>query len=694
VSEMRQKMQLEVAVADIYKHGSIAAILVHTLQGQGRARHRATAEAVVLAEIGELKERILAALPLAEQPNVEDIFPMSDIEKGMVYESLVQDGRGIYHDQLVHQRAYPGFDNGRLRRALALLVEKHAILRTSFHLGTLEADVQMVHRTVPVDLPFEDLAHLAPKAQEATVQAYISAEHQRPFEVATAPLWRMKAFGLGADEVVIVFQFHHAILDGWSHASFVTELNNLYLQLGDDPTYQPSPLKSSYKDFIIQHEADKRDEDVRAYWAQELAGYKRLDLFTEEQQAFTSHTHIVEPVYERQLEKLAAELHTSVKAISLTAYLYLLRLLNYEADVVAGLVTNTRPGCEDGDKVLGCFLNTIPLRMVLDDESSATQLIGQVQRKLVALKENERLSLLEIAGLHNVQLRAGNPFFDTFFNYIDFHTYADLQEAGTVAQEAAIQGHTHTNILLDVSVNRTGGMYAVSFTLSRKTRSGHTVADLSQLYFRILDSFLQRPHQGLRHAEYLGAEEKQHLLHTYNETAAPYPAAGTVVELFAAQVHRQPHRTALVFGGHTMSYQALHTASNQLAHFLQAHYAVRPDDLIGLKLERSDKLLVALLGVLKAGAAYVPIDPDYPQERIDYIIEDSQCKVLIDEAFLRTFSLEIDQWSAHDLAPASTSQHLAYVIYGQAQGLWYYAPQLAQLRGLGQSALFRPGQPG
>jgi tyrocidine synthetase-3 len=663
VSEARRHMSLDIAVADIYKYGTIENILVHTLQDQERTSRRAAAEAQVAAEINGLKERVLAASPAAERENIEDVFPMSDIEKGMVYESLVQVGAGIYHDQLLHQRAYPGFDLGRFRQALRLLVSKHAILRTSFHLGEFESEVQLVHTAVAVDVPFQDLSSLSLQEQEDLVKAFLVAEHQQPFEVTNAPLWRMNAFGLGADEVLFVLQFHHAIMDGWSHASFVTELNNLYLTLGQNPAYKPGALKSSYRDFVIQHETDRKDHAVRAYWQQELEGYKRLDLFTEEPVAFASYTRAVEPDYQKKIEKLATELHTSVKTVSLTAYLYLLRLLTYEGDVVAGIVTNTRPGCEDSDKVLGCFLNTVPLRLLIDEELNPGALITSVHEKLIKLKENERLSLLEISRLHDVQQQAGNPFFDTFFNYIDFHAYESLQEGEPVAPEANVRGNTRTNIHLDASVEMTGGRYSASFTLGRKMKSGHTAADLGQLYFNILDYFLQHTRQPLRHGEYLAQQEKRQLLHDYNETSAPYARNSTITELLAAQAQQSPDRTAVVFGDTAVSYQRLHESSNQLARFLQERYAIQPDELIGLKLERSDKLIMALLGILKSGAAYVPIDPDYPQERIDYIVADSACRLIIDEAVLHSFSLEMSLFATDDLPLASAAHNLAYVIY-------------------------------
>jgi hypothetical protein len=447
---------------------------------------------------------------------------MSDIEKGMVFESLLHGGLGVYHDQMVRRSRFAGFDRGRFTRALELLVAKHEILRTGFNLSDYGTPVQLVYRQVPVALHYEDLAALPHSAQETTIQAFAREEMQRPFDVARAPLWRMAAFHLGHDELLFLFQCHHAIIDGWSDALLLTELNNLYLELGDHPGYAPAKLKASYRDFIVQHETDKRDDRIRAFWTQELAGCKRLDLFTDEEDGVL-YGKALDPARFRQLEGLARELGTTVKAISLAAYVYLLKLLNYDPEVVAGLVTNTRPACEDGDKVLGCFLNTIPFRITLAESTPFDALVAEVHAKLIGLKGHEGLSLAGIAALHPQPAGAGNAFFDTFFNYVDFHSYRSLRREAPAPGEPApadvrVKGTGTTNTFLDFTVNATGDLYTAGLFLRKKLKSGHSAEALVDLYFNILYRVLEAPRTALGGLDCLPAAERQQLLDGFNDT--------------------------------------------------------------------------------------------------------------------------------------------------------------------------------
>ncbi|SFF13230.1 amino acid adenylation domain-containing protein, partial [Chitinophaga sp. CF118] len=174
--------------------------------------------------------------------------------------------------------------------------------------------------------------------------------------------------------------------------------------------------------------------------------------------------------------------------------------------------------------------------------------------------------------------------------------------------------------------------------------------------------------------EYLSEAETARLLSVFNNTSVPYPSDKILISLFEEQVNRTPDRVALVFEGQSLSYSEVNAKANQLGVYLRKHYDVQPDDLIGIKLERSEWMIIALLGVLKSGGAYVPIDPAYPQERIDYMLTDSQCKVLIDEEELVNFREEQDSYNKENLLSANTSADLAYVIYtsgstGQPKGV-------------------------
>jgi surfactin family lipopeptide synthetase A len=334
--------------------------------------------------------------------------------------------------------------------------------------------------------------------------------------------------------VVIVFQCHHAIIDGWSDSLLMTELNNLYMELTVNPGYRPEKLKTSYRDFIIQHEVDKRNTSIKKFWKEELSGCKRLDLFTDEYD-HQSLEHMLDSEGLQKLQSLADNLGVTIKEISLGAYLYLLSVLNHTPEVLAGLVTNTRLACEDGDKVLGCFLNAIPVRVTIDSGMECSEFIRQVHDKMVELKEYERLSLLQIADLHNHQV-GRNPFFDTFFNFVDFHSFKSVKNEAAIAKDGTsslvnIGGSGSTNTYFELHVNTTGGGYRAILQLNRKLRCGLSAEGLLNLYFLILDHIISNPSHPVGQAHYLSSEEKSRLAAQLNrETGVRYVAQRNEIE--------------------------------------------------------------------------------------------------------------------------------------------------------------------
>ncbi|HTI07449.1 MAG TPA: amino acid adenylation domain-containing protein, partial [Puia sp.] len=671
VSEVRKKIHLDISIAEIYKNGTIENILAHAMSSRDILNSRRQSEelrATVIAEMENLKKKILSSGRLPDRDNIEDIYPMSDIEKGMIYESLVNEGAGIYHDQLANKRTFFDFQINTFREALELLVEKHAILRTSFSLNDFDTEVQLVHKKIDLPVQYKDISDWTSSRQESEIRDFITSEYGNPFDISKAPLWRINVFRISRDEIVFVLQFHHAIMDGWSHALFITELNNLYLKLEETPSYKPETLQSDYKDFIIQHEIDKKDDAVKGFWKEDLQHNERLDLFTDENE-LKKYSQSLDDDGVKKIHQAALELNTTVKALSLSAYLYMLKVLNYDNEVLAGVVTNTRPVCPDSEKVLGCFLNTIPFRLLIDPEKTCYDLVVQVYARLAALKDYERLSLLEIAQIHGVQSDPGNPFFDTFFNYVDFHAYdsakEDTKKDRVEAPSSGIEvsSNSRTNILLDFTVDLTGGGYRVGFTLSKKLRSGLTPERLGALYFNILSYMTHSPHQALRLAGILDPDEKYRLLVEFNDTPADYSRDRSVMALFEEQVSLAPGNIALVSGNTAITYGELNERSNKLGDYLRKNYQVAKDDLIGIKLERSEWLLIAIFGVLKSGAAYLPIDPDYPPDRIGYMIADSKCKLLIDKEELERFKKEEVIYAGNNPEPVKEDPGLAYVIY-------------------------------
>ena len=684
ISEVRKRMGIRIPVAFVYQYSSIESLVVYTLRHEREIRERndELKEAGIIAgkEIEEIKNRILSSASLPGKENVEDIYPMSAIEKGMLFASLLNNGSSIYHDQFFYQRTFFDFDIERFRLAMTLMADKHAILRTSFNMSDYETEVQIVHTRIAFPVDYINISEACRAEQEKVIKAYMTRGLEDAFRVSIAPLWRMSVFNLGDSRFGFAWQFHHAILDGWSNASFITELNNLYLKLGEEPLYRPAKLRSGYKDFVIQQSIDQRNGAYKSFWRNELAGFTRLDLFREDE-AFGKYSCDLDGDFLKKIEKAAIEWNSSVKVISLSAWLYMLKVLHYGDEVVTGLVTNTRPDCEDGDKMLGCFLNTIPLRIAIDENEKCADLISRVNNKLITLKEYERLSLPEIALINDEKQGLGNPFFDVLFNYVDFHVYKDLEknfatngEGGKDTEAHLSAGWERTNTWLDLSVNVTDGNYRLGIIATKKLKCGLSSAKLGDLYCKILSFLVNSPHRVLHESALIGAEEERQLLVEFNDTAVEYSGNGTIVGLFKDRVAAIPGHTAIIYGSERLSYLELDEASERVAYYLRG-LGVKTGTLVPVCFERSIDMIVGMLGILKAGGAYVPIDPDYPQERIHYMMQDCAASIAIVGSAYRELFLaegrtvivlkdaEMSEWQGTGSSANLQPHDLAYVIY-------------------------------
>lgn len=504
MTELRKQLRIKVSFADIYKNSTIEQLMAHLAANgdliEEQNRKQAENKQVIEETFTILKSRIVEQAGLSVNV-VEDIYPMSDIEKGIVYESVVAEGTGVYHDIAVHRRIFPDFEFELFRQALSLLTEKHEVLRSGFNLDEYGTEVQIVYMKIEPEITYQQLSGDTAE-QELYIVQFVQAEIKRPFRFTAPPLWRINVFDAGNQEVVIITQSHHSIMDGWSDALFMTELNNIYLALSKDAAYRPEKLRSTYRDFVIEQELDKRYGVSKGFWKTELDGYTRLDLFTETLGNDSAYKRL-DNAFVQEIEELASELNTTFKVITLSAYIYMLGLLGSETEILAGLVTNARPDCEDSDKLIGCFLNTIPLRMLIDENISSAEFISSVQNKMLELKSHERLSMLEISTLHEQQYSGGNPFFDVIFNYVDFHAYNSLQQSAIskpeiVSSKVGAGGYGQTNTYFDFDVDRTGGGCFITLRLDRQLRCSLAAENIGDLFCRIIEEMISNPTRKLK----------------------------------------------------------------------------------------------------------------------------------------------------------------------------------------------------
>ncbi|HEX8282859.1 MAG TPA: amino acid adenylation domain-containing protein [Pyrinomonadaceae bacterium] len=614
---------------------------------------------------------------------VEDAYPLTLMQAGMVFQSELHKGDAIYHAvNSFHLRA--PFDAEALRAALQQFASLHAVMRTSFDLVNFSEPLQLVHREAEIPLQVDDLRGLAPEGQERAVTDWINEDKLRRLDLSAAPLVRFHVHRRTDETLQFTFTAHHAVFDGWSDAVFLTELFRIYLSLvKGDATAAPEPLAVAFRDYVALELDARRSEESRRFWSEMLSDAdtsRGLSLPAPAEEGDGGERF--ETVFMRFPEEVGVGLNefarsagVPLKHVLMAAHLHVMSVLGGRTDVVTGLVSNGRPEVADGERVIGLFLNTLPFRLRLGG-GSWEELVRETFGAELQTLPHRRYPLAQIQ-LDADGHAGGRPLFETCFNYTHFHVYETLEGAG----EVEVLGST------GVAETEFAVMSNFNVDIRRSYVDLLMICDASQLpreqirlvgeYYRAtLEAMAADPAARYDAHSPLTTPERERLLVEWNSTAAAFPCAGTLQELFEAQVARTPDAEALVFEGERLTYRELDARANQLAHHLR-ELGVGPESRVGVCVERSFDMVVAVLGALKAGGAYVPLDPAYPQERLALMLEDARAEVLLTQqrlaaslptAKLKVVSLDseweaISRREAQAPAPLATAENLAYVIY-------------------------------
>ncbi|NSL87163.1 amino acid adenylation domain-containing protein [Chitinophaga sp. Mgbs1] len=642
VSRMRKIFGKEIQVADIYRKATIAALEALIGEMENSSEIKETYQQI-LESLTSQQQTLLAQLPDAHL--VEDIFPMSAVQQGMIFISAREPEQAIYHDQFTYWLP-EDTDISLFEKALSLITEKHGILRTAFRPDWHPAGMQIVYRSVPVHIEVIDNRHIDDQFAPEHIRSWLREERKTPFDCTVAPLWRASVLTFSTRSVFIL-QTHHAILDGWSVSALNTELNNCYLRLRDaDAPVRLPALQGSYKDYVIEGIAESNHLLSRTFWQGEMHGYKPLDIFSTEKM-LQRYIHKYDPAIFEAIKTRARNENIPMKSLFLGALYYTVSLFTYEEELTIGLVTNNRPIVEDGDRILGCFLNTIPFRFPVPSPGTRwKEFIRQIDQKQLELKTYERLPLAEIATVNKEVRDNGNPFFDILFNFINFHVYDQLEKGllhGSVDDDNSITygNFATTNTYLDCSINITGNTLSILFSQSRTFKSGKTIEIFHQYFERALTQIIYNFHEEI---------DRSMILTSGDQLVVPsvpisYPADKTISTLFEEQVRLVPESIALQAGNAVISYKELDRLANQLASQLVIK-GIRKEQLIPVCMHRSPELIIAILGILKAGGAYVPLDPTYPMQRIERMLEELAPALIVTSTFAHPLLKELSPQSA------------------------------------------------
>ncbi len=612
-------------------------------------------------------------------------------------------------DSAAYNAAFPArirstVDVPALRRAFQQLVDRHASLRTVFTTVAGELVQEVYGRQ---EVCFEEID--ASAWSEDTLQTRVIEAYRRPFDLAEGPVFRVALFRRSVDDHVLLITAHHIAIDGWSVWILLDELRALYAaERSGTPTILPPPT-AQYTDYV-RWQADMlagaRGEALRAYWQTQLAGASPvLDLPTDRPrptfQTFNGASCDLElgPALTRQLRALAQAERTTLYTTTLAAFQVLLHRYSGQDDVIVGSPTAGRSRPEFAD-VVGDCINTTPMRADLSGDPTFREFLGRTRETVLRALEHQDypLSLLveQLALPHDP---SRSPLFQVTFDLQRIHRVGELAQlflpcsggaavdVGGLLLEPFPLPQQEGQMDLSLQMAEVGDSLIGSMRYNTDLFEAETIARLVEHFRTLLAGVVADPDQRLSALPLLPPAEREQVLVHWNATATPAPAAATLPALVEAQVARTPEAVAVVAVGEQLTYHVLNQRANQLAHHLQAQ-GVGPGQLVGLCLERSAALLVGALGILKAGAAYVPLDPTYPPDRLAFMLADAQVPLVVTQASLVGSSaahgapcvcLDADA-AALAAAPATNpssgacDDDLAYVIYtsgstGQPKGV-------------------------
>ncbi len=607
-------------------------------------------------------------------------FPLSPLQQGLLFHTLQAPQSGVYLQQLIGEFHEP-LDMPQFTEAWHHIFQRHAMFRTGFTWKHEGESFQTVHPWVPLPLKEYDCRKDSPSDRQQYIDQYLEQDRAQDFDLQQPPLMRLAIFHLGDTHHKLIWTSHHLLLDGRARFLILKELFAHYdARCKDIPLSFPSPPPfHDFVDWLTKHTFTNRE----SYWRTRLKGIQEatpLPFFEPSSShpdiALTSHTPSI-TLSEKNTQNLRffANSHgLTLNTLLQGAWAIYLGSLTGQPSVLFGVTrSGRRDTIKDADNIIGPCFTTLPLRIEITPQEQVLPWLKHIRTIWKELQEQEHTPLPLIHSWSEVP--SSEPLFNSLLLFDHSSLNQALQSLGERWQHRCFSLREHPHF--PFTIHGYGGnqlLIQVSYDPTRLSpEKGKRI--LRQLE-SVLMSMAEHPMQTLREVCLLPKSERTQLLVDWNETARPYPAISSLQQLIEQQVEATPDSIAMVFGDQHVTYRMLNTRGNQLAHYLR-RLKIGPDNRVGVLMERSGKFLHTLLGILKSGAAYIPLDPTNPPLRNATMLQDSTPSLLLTDqtgfAHLPPDTSSIPYLDTEDLPLTSESitnpkhtghpDHLAYVIF-------------------------------
>lgn len=586
--------------------------------------------------------------------NIEAIYPLSPMQEGMLFHSLVEDRTGAYFEQ--YCCTYQGsFDVAVFQKAWAQVIERHPVLRTLVMWEREDKALQVVRKEVTPAWEVQDWRGQSQDQIATQLEKFLQEDRARGFDLTKAPLARFAVFRLADDAQRFVWSFHHLLLDGWSVPLILNEVYAYYqgfLNGEEVAIKRPRP----YRDYISW--LQKQDlPKAETFWKERLRGFDTparipatsgTGLRPEAQIEYRHQAAYLSEETTATLKTLARDQKLTLNTIAQGAWSLLISRYSGRDDVVFGSTVSGRPAELNGvEEMIGIFINTLPIRIQLPGASTIAVWLKDIQAQQVDLRDYEYSPLYRVQQWS--QIPRGQPLFESIVLFENYPVVKSPESARRF-DIRNVEVREDTDYPLTIGVEPADRL-TLRITYDTSRYGDDAIQRMLGHFKSILEAIARDPQQSLSEIDILTNPERRQLLQEWNETTRAFPEDLCVHRLFEKQAAKTPDATALVFNDASLTYSDLDQRANQLAHYLQTQ-GVGPDVLVGLCVERSAEMVIAMLAILKAGGAYLPLDPEFPVERLAFIINDAHAHMLLTEEHLK------------DRLPAQTKQ----TVY--MDGLW------------------------
>lgn len=612
--------------------------------------------------------------------NIEAIYPLSPMQEGILVHTLYAPTAGVYFVQFVCTLR-GALDVPAFERAWQRVVDRHPVLRTLFVWKGRETPLQVVRRQVDIPWQHLDWRDVPAGTHRRRLEDVLREDRRAGFELTRAPLMRLTLIRLDDETYTFIWSYHHLLLDGWSLPHVFGDLFTCYesFRRGEEPHLStPRP----YRDYIKWLQAQDVTE-AEAYWRRHLEGFTAPTPLVVDQPAEDRpesanlrydevHTQVSAETT-RVLHDLARRHHVTLSTIIQAGWALLLNRYSGESDVVFGSTVAGRPAELAGvESMVGLFVNTLPVRVDVPAHGAITPWLQALQAQLAESRQYQHTPLMRIREWSDVPQET--PLFESIFVFENYPMDAAFQEQRGSLDVTNIRSVEMTNYPLGVMVVP-GGELTIRFLYERRRFDEPAIRRMLRHFRTILEQLAEA--DDLSQIDALTDSERNTMLHEWNNTQMPYPDDVCIHRLIEEHARERPDAPAVVYEGEDqLTYAELDRRANQLAHHLRKR-GVGPEVLVGICFERSPEMIVGMLGVLKAGGAFVPLDPAYPEERLRFMLEDANAPILLTQSHVaetvpaadaHIVSLDTEWATIADEptdapAVALSPDNLAYMIY-------------------------------